>query len=446
MRSPVASCFRDRGRKKDFGQLHPQERALSQVPTDGQKGLPYPPMGKEGRARTDWLFPRVGREDQRWEERGTKASIGKELKRTLLEERQWLMCSAFPNKENLYRLATATKELNPPSARAQAPSFEACLAKLLCVLSECSTLARLRSNHPPDLLCHCRYTYNSQYTVPAFTRASNIRTVVVPGDTPASTPTSAAILSRDAILKGCFHPDSPAWPYCGVSRCALARSKGFSAGLWCWSRANAAGMNQAVSQHLHSSSKPAESPFEIHHQEPNLSLLSPYYLRYPCVLLSWKGRLLRQRSHSLPFQNWNQRWPVSKMTSSTKTTGNTFSHGIESPKSGYDNIIRIHNESSSYPAIAAASVSTRAVQSPPHRNLLNRILEEAQVAEDTTPEGLEQIIAALMNRGDNVRMETLVMAAKLSQGITLSLAPAALANIYWVFPPSPCPRILPLLQ
>ena len=27
---------------------------------------------------------------------------------------------------------------------------------------------------------------------------------------------------------------------------------------------------------------------------------------------------------------------------------------------------------------------------------MNRILEEAQVAEDTTPEGLEQIIAALM--------------------------------------------------
>lgn len=48
------------------------------------------------------------------------------------------------------------------------------------------------------------------------------------------------------------------------------------------------------------------------------------------------------------------------------------------------------------------------------------------------------------NRGDNVRLETLVMAAKLSQGITLSLAPAVLANIYRVFPPSPCPPILPI--
>jgi len=45
----VLSGFRDRGRNKYFGQLHPQERALYRVPTDGQKGLPYP--NNNGRVR-----------------------------------------------------------------------------------------------------------------------------------------------------------------------------------------------------------------------------------------------------------------------------------------------------------------------------------------------------------------------------------------------------------
>ncbi|GFS28499.1 hypothetical protein Acr_00g0002160 [Actinidia rufa] len=284
MRSPVASCFRDRGRKKDFGQLHPQERALSQVPTDGQKGLPYPPMGKEGRARTDWLFPRVGREDQRWEERGTKASIGKELKRTLLEERQWLMCSAFPNKENLYRSVLPSLDYG-------------------------------QTIHP----------ISSVTGVNTFTHRLNLQ------NHPSRFITKNPTFAPEPVL-------------------------------------------------------------------PKVSMCTPLVERKaapPKVSLSAVPKLE----------------PKMACRNSTATA-----------------------------AVTTNSERTVVIETG------KEILEEAQVAEDTTPEGLEQIIAALMNRGDNVRMETLVMAAKLSQGITLSLAPAALANIYWVFPPSPCPRILPLLQ